>query len=124
MSGRTLPPGGCAGCGKVGCDCPTSVWLGPADDEPPVRKLRNFGWDAPKLSDLSLDELNELRLSVTNDPASRNPDHLAGKSIYIHSKSARRKLDALAWAVTIKLNEKRAAASLPTPVEPEEETRA
>lgn len=107
MSGRVLPPGGCAGCGKRGCDCPAGVWLGPAPDEDPKPKLRNFSWDAPKLSGLSFDELNELRLSVTNDPASRNPEHLAGKSLYIHNKAARRKLDALAWAVTIKLNEKR-----------------
>ena len=69
--------------------------------------IRTFGWDAVKLSQYSLADLNALRLSVESDPNNRNPD---GGSLYIHSKSARRKLDALAWAVTYRMAEDRATA--------------
>jgi len=69
---------------------------------------RNFGWKQHLLADHSFADLNRLRLSVENAPDNRNPEHVAGKSIYIYTKSARRKLDALAWAVTTKLNLKRA----------------
>ena len=63
-----------------------------------------FGWDPVKLSDLSLEQLNDLRLSVAADPANRNPDR---KSIFLHTKAAMRKTDALAWAV---YHKQRAAA--------------
>lgn len=64
-------------------------------------KPRNFGWKAWKLADLSFAELNELRESVTNDPANRNPPG----SFWLYTPKARKKLDALAWAVTYKLRE-------------------
>lgn len=71
---------------------------------------KTFGWKAYKLSDHSFDDLQRLRRSVEDDPASANPDHANGRSIYLYTKSARRKVDALAWAVTIKLQENRASA--------------
>lgn len=64
-----------------------------------------FGWQAPKLADLSFEQINELRLAVVADPASANPAHKAGKSIYLYTKSAMKKLDALAWAVFYKKQE-------------------
>ena len=65
---------------------------------------RTFGWKAHKLSEHSYDDLNALRLSVENDPNSANPDK---SSIYLYNRGARKKLDALAWAITIKLGEAR-----------------
>lgn len=72
--------------------------------------VATFGWDHVKLSSHSFEDLNRLRLAVQDDPASANPAHASGKSIYLHTSAARRKLDAIAWAVTTKLHEQRAAA--------------
>lgn len=69
-----------------------------------------FGWQSHRLADLSSEALNELREAVENDPASANPARAAGKSIYLYTPAARRKLKALAWAVTHKLREKKATA--------------
>lgn len=68
-----------------------------------MARPRVFGWDATKLADLSFAELEALRQAVITDPANANPEHTAGRSIYLYTTSARRKLDALAWAVTYKL---------------------
>lgn len=64
-----------------------------------------FGWQAWRLSDHSFEDLNALRLIVESEGA--NPAHAAGNSIYLYTPEARRKLDALAWAVSVKLKEKR-----------------
>jgi len=69
-----------------------------------------FGWDAARLSDLPLPALVELRAFIVENPANANPEHAAGRSIYLYTPSARRKLDALAWAVTHKLANARRAA--------------
>jgi len=66
-----------------------------------------FGWKAAKLADLSFEQLTELRQCVTDDPVSANPAHAKGRSIFLYTPAARQKLDALAWAVTIKRNEQR-----------------
>lgn len=71
-----------------------------------MSRLRCYGWNAPKLSELTFEELNILRESVTNDPNNADPAYSRG-GIYLYKKSARRKLDALAWAVTYKLAERR-----------------
>lgn len=71
--------------------------------------VATFGWDFTKLSAHSFEDLNALRLAVQADPASANPAHASGRSIFLYTAAARRKLDALAWAVTTKLAEKRAA---------------
>lgn len=62
-----------------------------------------FGWKPYRLADLPMEALAELRAFVIADPVSANPDHAAGKSIYLYAPAARQKLDALAWAVTQKM---------------------
>lgn len=96
--------GRCAGCRSRNCDCPTELWLGSDEDR---RIPRNYGWRAHLLADHSFTDLELLRQIVMRDPKSANPEHAAGKSIFLYTKSARRKLDALAWAVTTKLNAQR-----------------
>lgn len=64
-----------------------------------------FGWSAPKLADHSFEQLNAIRLVVEAEgliPVEKR------KTIYIYTREARRKLDALAWAVAYKMNEKKA----------------
>ncbi|MBO9710533.1 MAG: hypothetical protein J7521_20220 [Caulobacter sp.] len=73
--------------------------------------VATFGWNQAKLSEHSFDDLERLRQAIVNDPASANRAHAAGKSIYLHTPAARRKLDAIAWAVTTKLREQRALQS-------------
>lgn len=64
-----------------------------------------LGWSPTRLSDYSFEQLNTLRREVESDPASANPGHAAGTSINLYTPAARRRLDALAWAVTHKLKE-------------------
>ncbi len=64
------------------------------------------GWKAHKLADLEMEQLNSLRIAVETDPASANPNR---RSIYLYTPAARKKLDALAWAVTHKLKERAAS---------------
>ena len=52
-----------------------------------------------KLADKSYEELDELRLSIENDPANK----ATGKTWYLHKPEARKKLEDLAWAVTNKM---------------------
>jgi hypothetical protein len=69
--------------------------------------MKVYGWDAVKLSEAySLDELAQLRDVVTSDPVNANPDHAKGKSIYLYTKSARKKLEAIGYAIYYKLDEK------------------
>lgn len=62
---------------------------------------RTFGWKAWKMADLSFADLEQLRQAVQNDPKNQNPPG----SFYLYTPPARKKLDALAWAVTHKLKE-------------------
>lgn len=55
--------------------------------------------DRVKLSDKSFEELNELQLSIENNPANQMPKGSFHKSTPI----ARKKLEDIAWAVTNKL---------------------
>ena len=74
--------------------------------------MTTHNWKATKLADAySLAELETLRQSVVGDPRSANPAHAAGKSVYLYTAAARRKLDALAWAVTYRLAAQRAAVT-------------
>lgn len=69
-----------------------------------------LGWCPVRLSDAySFEQLNDLRLAVQEDPANQRPAGAA--TIHLYTKSARKKLDALAWAVTHKLKEAREAAA-------------
>ncbi|WP_313453308.1 methyltransferase domain-containing protein [Stutzerimonas nitrititolerans] len=83
-------------------------------------KIRNFGWDAVKLSDLSMEDLATLREQVQAEHA--NPRDATGRylesgqpSLYLYDKKGRWKLDKLAWAVTHKLAEKRRSGESPEP---------
>lgn len=73
-----------------------------------ARKLSR--WNPVRLADENTPEqLHELRESITNDPVNANPAHASGLSIYLHTPEARRKLDAIAWAVTHQIAARRAA---------------
>ncbi len=48
-----------------------------------------------------------MRDAVTSDPKNANPEHAAGRSIYLYTPAARKRLDELAWAVTYKLRQLR-----------------
>ena len=81
-----------------------------ADEPKPAPKIRNFSWDAVKLSSLSMDDLNTLRAQVEAEHA--NPRNESGRylengqpSLYLYDRKGRKKLDALSWAVTYKLQE-------------------
>lgn len=68
-----------------------------------------YGWDPVELyRNLDLVALNDLREAICADPANTNPAHARG-DIYLYTKSARRKLDALSWAVTYHLMDRKAA---------------
>lgn len=66
--------------------------------------MRSFGWDAVKLAGAySLSELDALRREVETDPANACPLYAAGKSLYPLTAKARKRLQAIAWAVTYHL---------------------
>jgi hypothetical protein len=45
-----------------------------------------YGWNAVRLSsNLTMGQLQELRLAVESDPKSKNSQHAAGKSIWIYA---------------------------------------
>lgn len=80
------------------------------------QRIRNFGWDAVKLSDLSMEDLRTLREQVEAEHA--NPFDAENRytengqpTIHLYDKKGRWKLDKLAWAVTYKLQEKKAEPS-------------
>jgi hypothetical protein len=58
---------------------------------------------------LTMDELQAARQAIEVDPENANPAHANGESIYLYKPSARSKLEAIAWAITHKLMEKRMA---------------
>lgn len=67
-----------------------------------------YGWDAAQLSrHLTTEQLIELQQAVQNDPKSANPQHAAGKSIWIYTKAARKKMDAISWAITYHIMERK-----------------
>ena len=82
-------------------------------------KIRNFGWDAVKLSDLSFDELRQLREQVEAEHA--NPRDAEGRylengkpTLYLYDKKGRWKLDKLGWATTYKLQDKAKGDAAPS----------
>lgn len=83
--------------------------------------MKNYGWDRVKLADAySLEDLNKLRQQVMAEHA--NPTDENGRprengqsTIYLYDKKGRQKLDNLAWAVTYKLQEKRATEAAAAP---------
>jgi hypothetical protein len=64
--------------------------------------MKVYGWKATELANhLSLAELVTLRASVTDDPKNQRPS--GANTIWLYTKSARKKLDAIGWAITYKL---------------------
>jgi hypothetical protein len=69
------------------------------------------GWDAVRLyRNLTMPQLTELLQALYADPANANPAHAAGHDIHLYTKSSRRKMDAIAWAITYHLKDKKDAA--------------
>lgn len=58
--------------------------------------------DSVKLSKLSFDELEAMREKIEQEGAITEKN-----SFYLYDKKSRIKLDAIAWAITYKLQEKR-----------------
>lgn len=85
--------------------------------------MKNYGWDAPKLADAyTMEELTALRLEVEAEPKNRNPVDANGrpvKTIWIFTKPAQRKLDAIAWAITFKIKAARLAPKSPAQLDRE-----
>lgn len=84
--------------------------LGAAAEPAQPERLKNFGWDAVKLADYSLEQLAELRRQVEAEHA--NPFDEQNRytengqpTLHLYDAKGRKKLDALAWAVTYKLQE-------------------
>lgn len=66
----------------------------------PALHKGNFGWDACRLADeYAPSDLAAAVLEIHRDPANANPDHASGKSIYLLTKVARKRIDALTWAI-------------------------
>jgi len=56
-----------------------------------------------KLADKTFEELNELRLSIENNPDNKNLDG----GFHLLKPQARKKCEDIAWAITIKLQRMR-----------------
>lgn len=70
---------------------------------PPSLSRGVFGWDACRLADeYSADELGAAAVWLLNEPSCKNPDHAAGKSIWLLSAKARKASEAIGWAVFYK----------------------
>lgn len=66
-------------------------------------RMKTYGWDAVKLSNAyTMEEIAKLRQQVIDDPDNENPEYAKGRCIYLYTKSARKKLDAIAYAVYYK----------------------
>lgn len=65
------------------------------------------GWDAVRLSETYTQaELSAAIVQISQDPANANPEHAAGRSIYLRTKAARDRTAALAWAIFYRKQEK------------------
>jgi hypothetical protein len=80
-----------------------------------VIKIKCWDWKATDMAtNLTMEELVELQQQVQNDPANKHPTRQrGGDTIWLYKKEAQRKLDAIAWAVTYKIEEKRRMANNP-----------
>lgn len=73
-----------------------------------MRTARTYGYNAVKLSNhLTLEQLVEMAEGLRSDPANQNTKG----GIWLYTKATHRRLDAIAWAITYKLQEKKQAAS-------------
>lgn len=55
----------------------------------------------------SIEELVEMQQAIMDDPANANLAHAEGTSIYLYTKTARKKMSMIAWAITHHLQDKR-----------------
>lgn len=70
------------------------------------KKIPTFGWKGYKLADLSFADLDLLRLQIIANPKNHTPRDAKGhpvRGVWLYTPTARKKLEALAWAVTYKL---------------------
>lgn len=68
------------------------------------------GWDAVKLyRSLSMEQLTEMNVFISSLPESQNPNHKTARDINLYTREARRKMDAVTWAITYHLQDKRNA---------------
>jgi len=71
----------------------------PRADVPALHK-GFFGWNACRLADeYEPRELAQAIEQISADPANANLAHAAGRDIYLLTKKARQRTDALAWAI-------------------------
>jgi hypothetical protein len=66
----------------------------------------SFVTEQKRLAKLSMDELLELRNRIEKDPKSK--EGLPEGSLWLFNAKARKRLDAIAWAITYKLGKVRA----------------
>lgn len=64
-----------------------------------------------RLAAFSMEQLQEMRVAIEKDPASA----VGARTPWRFNRSAQRKLDAIAWAITHKLAELRAQRGDPVP---------
>ena len=68
-----------------------------------MAKMKNYSWCPVRLAEAyDLEQLNALRLEVEDAPGNRTPVDRDGRpvdTIYIFTRGARKKLDAIGWAV-------------------------
>lgn len=68
-----------------------------------------YGWKPVGLyQNLTMVQLVELQQAIRDDPASACPKYKNG-GLWLFTPAARRKLDAIAWAITHHLSDKKAA---------------
>ena len=68
---------------------------------PPTLSKGVFGWDAVRLHEAySAKELADAILEIHYNPINANPAHAKGTSVYLHTKAARTRMEALARAVS------------------------
>ena len=69
-------------------------------------------WNATRLyREHTADELTALAATLQADPVNANPEHAAGRSIWLYTKETHRRLAAIAQAITWHLHDKRAAGA-------------
>lgn len=68
--------------------------------------MKKYGWNPAKLATAyTTEELVALQKEVCADPKNQNR-----QGIWLYTPEARRKLDAIAWAITYKIREAREKA--------------
>lgn len=65
--------------------------------------------DFKHLDKLTDQELTSIQRQIMEDPASQNPDHVAGKSIHIYNKKAKAKLDRIGQEISYRIGQKKRA---------------